>query len=497
MFDFTNENKAVIAHKEILCDNFTPLVLFDKLNAKVLLESAYNETGKDRYSIMILSEAFSIYKESGKHIIMFDNKKYPLKEVLDGYNPPKFTKNPLKDNKQDFLESLAFVRTLAPDPSLEIQQDLPLPLGGAGYIGYEFFAEIEDVSFTNPKLYDVPECGFIFGRDFLIFDHLFDRLHIVSVGYAYEKMDIEPLRRVEQIISSLHTLPQGTLESVKAEDYAIKDATSQGEYEAMVDKIKKAIYAGDLLQCVVSQYMNVSSSIPPLEAYRNLRHFNPSPYMFYYNFDNFVILGASPEIMIRLKTKNQQSIFTLRPIAGTRPRGDNVARDMELEKELLSDEKENAEHLMLLDLARNDAGKVSIGGGVEVLDRCRIERYSHVMHIVSSVQGCLDRESFCKRDALKAVFPAGTLSGAPKIEAIKTIESLENYARGVYGGAIGYFTYDEDMDFAIAIRTALYQNGVYYLRSGAGIVHDSVPSREYTETQNKVYAMLSMLRGDK
>ncbi|WP_334086270.1 anthranilate synthase component I family protein, partial [Helicobacter typhlonius] len=235
------------------------------------------------------------------------------------------------------------------------------------------------------------------------------------------------------------------------------------------------------------------SSMPPLQAYRHLRHQNPSPYMFYYDFDDFVILGASPEIMIRLKSQNESSNFILRPIAGTRPRGKSVAEDKQLESQLLSDEKELSEHLMLLDLARNDAGKVSVGGGVEVVYRNKIERYSRVMHIVSQVQGELDSKRFAKRDAFKATFPAGTLSGAPKIEAIKNIERLESSARGIYGGAIGYFTYNEDMDFAIAIRSAVYQNGVYYVRSGAGVVQDSIPKSEFIETQNKVQSMLDML----
>lgn len=490
MFDFSNSRVASIAHKEILCDNLTPLAVLHSLNAKVLLESAYNETGKDRFSIVILNEAFRIYKECGTHFLYTQRQKVPLYEALADYMP---SDSMFCTDKAGFLESLALVRTLAPNPS-NIPAHLPLPLGGAGYIGYEFFAEIEEVTFKNPPLYNAPECAFIFGRDFLIFDHLFDRLHIVSVSYAHEKQEYSTTQQVEHIAQSLASLvPQNGLDSMQKSDFECVSATSQQEYESMVETIKKAIYAGDLLQCVPSQYMQIRSSIPPLQAYRNLRHQNPSPYMFYYNFDDFVVLGASPEIMLRLKTKQGQSFFTLRPIAGTRPRGENVAQDLELEAELLKDEKENAEHLMLVDLARNDAGKVSVGGGVKVVARNKIERYSRVMHIVSEVQGELDSKHFSKADAFKAVFPAGTLSGAPKIAAIQTIESLESHARGIYGGAIGYFTYDEDMDFAIAIRTAVYQNGMYYMRSGAGVVQDSIPSAEYMETQNKVRSQLDML----
>ena len=521
MFDFHTHNKPQIAHKEVLCDSLSPLSVLFALKAKVLLESAYNETGKDRYSLVILNEAFRVYKEEGIHYLVVKGAKTPLHQALQGYLTSENIKKSLgiradsvdftesreskgADSKQGFLENLAIVRSLAPKPNAEqsphLPLDLPLPLGGAGYIGYEFFAEIENVEFSNPPLYNAPECGFIFGRDFLIFDHLFDRLHIVSVSYAYEKEAIDVAGRVASIAKKLESLnvTSSSLESTQdsqAQGYEIQSATSQKEYEIMVEKIKDSIYKGDLLQCVPSQSMQVKSPIPPLQAYRNLRHQNPSPYMFYYDFDDFVILGASPEIMIRLKTSDEISHFILRPIAGTRPRGKSVAEDLELEKELLNDEKENAEHLMLLDLARNDAGKVSVGGGVSVIARNKIERYSRVMHIVSSVQGELDSKRFAKRDALKAAFPAGTLSGAPKIAAIEMIESLESTRRGVYGGAIGYFTQNEDMDFAIAIRSAVYQNGVYYMRSGAGVVQDSNPRAEYLETQNKIQSLLDMLRG--
>lgn len=517
MFDFSNTHKAMIAHKEIFNDNLTPFSVLRALNAKMLLESAYNETGKDRYSIMILNAAFGVYKDNGEHILAYAHHKVPLKKALAGYVAHNVSMNAntesranvnmcldshskaklgIKDKKNDFLESLSIIRTLAPNPD-SIPQHLPLPLGGAGYISYEFFSEIEDISFHKPPLYDAPECGFIFGRDFLIFDHLFDRLHIISVAYSNESAEISPLQRVEDIALSLDNVSRSAQDSITYDDYTIVEATTQSEYETMVKAIKACIYAGDLLQCVPSQYMNIASLMPPIEAYRHLRHLNPSPYMFYYQFDDFVVLGASPEIMVRVQTKDGHSFITLRPIAGTRPRGASVAEDLALELELLADEKENAEHLMLLDLARNDVGKVSKGGSVKVLKQNAIERYSHVMHIVSEVQGELDSERFSKQDVLKAVFPAGTLSGAPKIQAIKTIESLESHKRGIYGGAIGHFKYDEDMDFAIAIRTAVYQNGIYYLRSGAGVVQDSVPSKEYIETQNKVRSMLSMLSKEK
>lgn len=506
MFDFANHKSANIAYKEVLCDNITPFLVLCNLRAKVLLESAYNETGKDRYSIVILNEAFSVYKEVRdnkiSHTLLVNGVKTPLDSALKGYkhtleSSKSTKKQDVFSNAKDsgFLEALSVVRSLSPNPSTfsNVPSHLPLPLGGAGYIGYEFFAEIEDISFTKPSLYNAPECAFIFGRDFLIFDHLFDRLHILSVSYKHERSDIELESRIKDIESKLRNMPQNALDSSIKANCDVVNATKQSEYESMVESIKQHIYRGDLLQCVPSQYMQITSNLPPLLAYRHLRHKNPSPYMFYYDFSDFIVLGASPEIMIRLKSSSDKSTFLLRPIAGTRPRGESVAKDMELESELLNDKKELAEHLMLLDLARNDAGRVSVANGVKVLAQNTIERYSHVMHIVSQVEGELDTTNFAKRDAFKAAFPAGTLSGAPKIEAIKTIERLESHARGIYGGAIGYFTYSEDMDFAIAIRTAIYQNGNYFVRAGAGIVQDSNPSAEYIETQNKMQALLDIL----
>ena len=569
MFSSQHKTQAFIAHKEILCDALTPLSALDTLGAKVLLESAYNETGKDRYSILILSEAFRISKQDKKHFLTHHKAGAPTKVPLDViFSDLKLSQTPSQAKKSrakkradsetsslkgahmsesrsestlsesspeanseskahiyapntNFLRDLCLIRTLSPNPTDSVPSHLPLPLGGAGYVGYEFFAEIEEVEFSNPPLYDAPECSFIFGRDFLIFDHLFDRLHIISVGYAHEDEGaLKPLeweeaylkspahnatqpsshserikQRVEILAFALGSLSASAQSQVQDEKRSgkVKSATTEAEFSAIVREIKHRIYQGDMLQCVSSQSLTLASSLPPLSAYRKLRHQNPSPYMFYYDFDDFVVLGASPEIMLRLKTQGSKSLLTLRPIAGTRPRGVSVAKDLDLEQELLNDSKELSEHLVLVDLARNDAGKVSAGGGVSVISRNKIERYSRVMHIVSEVQGILDTKHFDKIDAFRAVFPAGTLTGAPKIEAIKTIESLESSARGIYGGAIGYFTYDEDMDFAIAIRTAVYQKGVYYLRSGAGIVYDSDEAKEFKETQNKMQALLDML----
>lgn len=493
MFDLSNSTQAFLFYKQIPCDNLTPLSLTQHFNAKLLLESAYEQTGKDRYSIIMPSQAFRIYKEDSGYSFLDNNQKIPLKNILQD----RFVEN-------DFLANLSVFREFAPDLSsvkcseskldlAKILSELPLPLGGAGYLGYEFFSEIEDISFTKSMLYDAPQCAFFFGRDFLIFDHLFDVIHIISISYKYEKKPFDVKKSVESIAKKLDSIKLSNFKQVQ-NSHKIINATTKESYESMVEHIKSEIYKGNLLQAVPSQSMQIQSNIPPLQAYRNLRHNNPSPYMFYYDFDDFVVFGASPETLIKLKSTESKTIITLKPIAGTRKRGKSVAQDLALEKELLSDEKENAEHLMLVDLARNDVGKVSIGGSVKVVQRNKIERYSSVMHIVSTVQGELDSK-FSKVDALKAAFPAGTLSGAPKIQAIKTIQELESNARGIYGGGIGYFSKNGDMDFAIAIRSGVYQKGIYYLQSGAGVVYDSIPQNEYKETQNKIKAMFEAIIG--
>lgn len=267
----------------------------------------------------------------------------------------------------------------------------------------------------------------------------------------------------------------------------------------MVELLKNEIYVGNLLQCVPSQSLEITSDLPPLQAYENLRASNPSPYMYYFDFGEYQIIGSSPEVLIKVQSDSEENfaLLTTRPIAGTRPRGKNALEDSKLEGELKDNIKENAEHLMLLDLGRNDIGKVALPNSVCVTQERIIEKYARVMHLVSEVQGKMDLKLHKKTDALFATFPAGTVSGAPKIQAIKTIESLESHKRGIYAGAIGYFSKNGDMDFAITIRTAIYQKGVYYLQAGAGVVYDSIPSEEYKETQNKMLSLVEAIMGNK
>lgn len=475
MFDFTSFRPAQINVKRISAENFTPLLVLENLEAKVLLESAYQETGKERYSLLMLSSAFIITKKDGRYFLSQNDFKLDLSAL---------------DQNKKFLDWLEFFRNFAPDKPQEIA-DLPLPLGGMGYLGYEFFEEIEEITFTQKKIVDTPECAFIFGRYFLIFDHLYDEAYIIGISYAKENTRFNIAKNINHIHQNLQNISRV---KYKSKIYPTKVISQDKEayYAKAIKTIQKDIYAGNLLQCVPSQSMQIRTDLPPLEAYRNLRHKNPSPYMFYFDFSDFKILGASPEVMVKV----QDSTLTLRPIAGTRKRGENPAKDLILQNELLGDEKENAEHLMLVDLGRNDIGKVSVGGSVRVNEFKSIEKYSQVMHIVSEIKGTLDTKRFSSKDVIYATFPAGTVSGAPKFQAIKTLATIEPHKRGIYAGLVGYFDKNNNLDSAIAIRTAVWQNGIYYLQAGGGIVYDSDIKSEYIETQNKMLALIKAITQD-
>ncbi|WP_440914118.1 anthranilate synthase component I family protein, partial [Candidatus Pelagibacter sp.] len=276
---------------------------------------------------------------------------------------------------------------------------------------------------------------------------------------------------------------------LKEKKIKVKSNTSKNKFLAMVNKAKKYIKLGDIFQVVLSQRFEAKLTKKPLEIYKKLRVTNPSPFMFYFNFNDFQIIGASPEILVRLRDNK----ITVRPIAGTRPRGKNKKEDLFYEKDLLKDKKELSEHLMLLDLGRNDAGKVSKINTVKVTESFIIERYSHVMHIVSNVVGEYNKK-FSKFKSLLAGFPAGTVSGAPKIRAMEIIDELETSKRKVYAGGIGYFSANGEFDTCIALRTAVAKNKKFYVQAGAGIVADSKPTNEYDETVNKAKALINALR---
>ncbi|MCI5969291.1 anthranilate synthase component I family protein [Helicobacter sp.] len=499
MFEFLIQSKnqgakAQMQMQKISASKLTPLMVCEALKAPVLLESAFLTTGKGRFSLLITQEAFRIIKEDSKYFLQKDSNKYLLNH-LDKIHHYILPKNP---KFLDFLESFA---SLAPEISAEVFREdlsfLPLPLGGVGYLGYEFFSEIEEVQFCNAPLYQASENAFIFGREFVIFDHFYEMLYAINVVYENETQNLDLEKCSKALLEKLADIKVPKKES-RIYKAAITSEDKESYYTKMVSTLKEEIYKGNLLQCVPSQSLKIASDLSPLQAYVNLRTHNPSPYMYYFDFGEYQIIGSSPEALIKVQSdgKKDVALLTTRPIAGTRPRGKNALEDSKLEAELKENAKENAEHLMLLDLGRNDIGKVALPNSVCVTQEKIIEKYARVMHLVSEVQGAMDLKLHKKTDALLATFPAGTISGAPKIQAIKTIESLETHRRGIYAGAIGYFCKNGDMDFAITIRTAVYQKGVYYLQAGAGVVYDSIPKEEYKETQNKMLSLLEAIMGN-
>ncbi|MDH5696874.1 MAG: anthranilate synthase component I [Dehalococcoidia bacterium] len=373
---------------------------------------------------------------------------------------------------------------------------LPDFCGGAvGYLAYETVRRLEELPSPDSDPLALPESVFMFVDTLLIFDHVTHRIKIVSharpdgdVDSAYQaavgKID-DLVNRLEQPFE--HCQHITTLDT-PTEPAEISSNLTREEFEANVEKARQYIIAGEAIQIVLSQRLSRRTNAHPFNIYRALRSINPSPYMFFLNLKDFQLIGSSPEILVRAV----DGTVTTRPLAGTRPRGKTPAEDARLEKELRSDEKERAEHIMLVDLGRNDIGRVSLPGTVRVSDLMKVERYSHVMHLVTNVEGRL-RSDVSPLDALRACFPAGTVSGAPKIRAMEIIAELEPDKRGPYAGCVGYFSFSGNMDTAITIRTIVLTNGIAHVQAGAGIVYDSVPAREYEETLNKARALLNAI----
>jgi len=364
---------------------------------------------------------------------------------------------------------------------------LPRFCGGlVGYFGYDAVryieAKLKDADQEDPL--QTPDILLMVSDEVVVFDNLSGKLlMVVHVDAGQPDAWARGQARLDELMQQLRqpvTIPGVLKESRQvSEDDFVSGFTREG-FEAAVKRVKEYIVEGDAMQVVLSQRLSIPFQAPPLDLYRALRSLNPSPYMYYLDLDDFHIVGSSPEILVRL----EDGVVTVRPIAGTRPRGKDESEDLLLEKELLADPKELAEHLMLIDLGRNDAGRVSEIGSVELTEKMLIERYSHVMHIVSNVVGRI-KEGMSAIDVLRATFPAGTVSGAPKIRAMEIIDELEPVKRGVYAGAVGYLSWTGNMDTAIAIRTAVIKNGLLHIQAGAGIVADSVPASEWAETMNK------------
>jgi anthranilate synthase component 1 len=373
-------------------------------------------------------------------------------------------------------------------------EGLPLFTGGlVGYFGYDTIRYIEPRLGVcpNPDEMGTPDILLMLSEEVVVFDNLSGKLQfVVYVDPTKEDAYQNGLRRLnclaQELIngSTINDKKNNVEHKAKSLEQAfVSDFTQQG-YEQAVQRARQYITDGDAMQVVLSQRLTAPYTDKPLDLYRALRCLNPSPYMYYLNIDDFHIVGSSPEILMRA----EDGKVTVRPLAGTRPRGKTEQQDLEFEKELLADPKELAEHLMLIDLGRNDIGRVAEIGSVELTEKMQVERYSHVMHIVSNVVGRL-KSGMSPMDVLRATFPAGTLSGAPKIRAMEIIDELEPVKRGIYSGAVGYIGWNGNMDTAIAIRTAVIKNQIVYMQAGAGIVYDSIPEKEWQETMSKAKAI--------
>jgi anthranilate synthase component 1 len=364
--------------------------------------------------------------------------------------------------------------------------------GGVGYLGYETVRRFEELPSPDADPLGLPESVFMFADSLLVFDHAQDKIKVVSHARPNSEADSAyraAVKKIDELVKRLGQPPDPPPKVKEAVKPArISSNFSREEFEVSVERARQYITEGEAIQVVLSQRLSRRTSANPLNIYQALRSINPSPYMFFLDFKDFQLIGSSPEILV----KAINGTVTTRPLAGTRPRGKNKAEDRRLEKELRSDEKERAEHIMLVDLGRNDIGRVSSAGTVKVSELMEVERYSHVMHLVTNVEGKL-RPELTPLDALRACFPAGTVSGAPKIRAMEIIAELEPDKRGAYAGCVGYFGFSGNMDTAITIRTIVLADGVAHVQAGAGIVYDSLPSREYEETLNKARALLNAI----
>jgi len=391
------------------------------------------------------------------------------------------------------------------DPLLQVQKELdkyrlvPVPglprfHGGAvGYLAYEAVRHFEELPSPDSEPLGLPETIFMFADTVLVFDHLTHKIKVVSHAHLDGEVEAAYRKAVERIDSLADRLSQpieqeGRAQKMPPSPSPVTSNISKTEFEAKVAQAKEYIEAGEIIQVVLSQRLSKTTTASPFDIYRALRSINPSPYMYYLHLDDCHIVGASPELLVRV----EDGIVATHPIAGTRPRGGDPAEDTVLEEELKSDEKERAEHIMLVDLGRNDIGRVSEPGTVEVTQLMDVERYSHVMHLVSHVQGKLRRD-LNQFDALRACFPAGTVSGAPKIRAMEIIAELEPDKRGPYAGAVGYLSFSGNLDTAITIRTIIMTEGTAHVQAGCGIVADSVPECEHQESMNKAQALIKSI----
>ena len=454
---------------EILADMETPLSVYNKLANEpfsYLFKSVEGGEKWARYSLIGLpcSKVIKVYN---KQIQIFKYGK--IEEEIIVSDPLEFLENYHEETKVKF------------------DDELPMFTGGlVGYLGYDCIGYIEP-RLSNSSLPDplgTPDALFLVSEEVAVFDNLNNKLHLIVLSESESEEDVSKAEERLKTLSKKLTSPlsyktqEEIMDAVTEKDFV--SGFGEKEFKQSVNKIKEYIKAGDVMQVVLSQRMSVPFTSDPVELYSSIRHLNPSPYLYYLNLDEFHIVGSSPEILARL----EDSEVTVRPIAGTRRRGRNEQDDIAMEEDMVNDPKEIAEHLMLIDLGRNDIGRIAEAGTVEVTQKFGVERYSHVMHMVSNVRAKL-RKGLKAMDIFRATFPAGTLSGAPKIRAMEIIDEFEPVKRGIYGGAIGYFSWTGNMDMAITIRTAIIKDEVLYIQAGRGIVADADPRLEWKESLNK------------
>ena len=468
------QGNLIPIRKEIFADFETPVSAYCKIRkgpSSFLLESVEQAEIIGRYSF-IGTDPRIVISSRGGEVTLTENGDVSIRKLREGEDP------------LHILQEVMYRYRVVPDP------DLPPFFGGlVGYVGYDTVAFFEDLNLSNEDRVSAPDCLFVLADSVVAFDRVRQTLQIVVNAMIEGDPQDAYSRAVEQIedLESrlLAPVEVPTFGAGRTKGLSIEDNRTREDYCQAVRRAKDYIIAGDAFQIVLSLNRRMEIEATPLDFYRALRRLNPSPYMFLLENEECSLVGSSPEILVRLTGGKVQ----YRPIAGTRPRGKTREEDAELEKELLADPKERAEHIMLVDLGRNDIGRVCEFNTVRVTDLMVVERYSHVMHIVSNVEGNLlpGKSQF---DLLRAAFPAGTLTGAPKIRAMEIIEELEPTKRGPYGGAVGYFGFGGNLDTCITIRTIVVKDGIAAIQAGAGIVYDSVPESEYQECMNKSRGMI-------
>jgi anthranilate synthase component 1 len=483
---------VIPVYKEISADLDTPVSAFLKIskdNYAFLLESVEGQEKIARYSFLGTKPSL-VFRSKARNIEIEHFDKKIKRRFVTSLSPLDEIKKIMQDFKTVKINGL------------------PRFCGGlVGYMGYDMVRFFEDIPDKNPDDLKLPDCVFMLADTILVFDHVNHVIKIVTnILLHKDKRKISPLAKAKiyhqaiQKIDNIHKdLKKPLVE--KGKGSAVKNLPAQGksrkggvsnlkksEFCDIVKQAKGYIKKGDIIQAVLSQRFKLKIKKDHFDIYRTLRSLNPSPYMFFLKLKDMELIGASPEMLVRC----EDGLIQTRPIAGTRPRGKTEKEDLALEAELLRNSKEKAEHIMLVDLGRNDLGRVCKKGKVEVNEFMKVERYSHVMHLVSEVRGSLDKK-YDAYDVLKACFPAGTVSGSPKIRAMEIIDELENLRRGPYAGCVGYFSFSHNMDTCITIRTVVIKNNTAYIQAGAGIVADSIPEREYLESVNKAKALIEAI----